>query len=103
MVRKRSITSQDKSPEEIVYLLSTKGYRCTDVDRKFDLSIKATSKALGYPHLQAERAISTVLQLPAYEIWPSRFDATGKRLKPQPKENYKSQRRFRHCQKRQAA
>lgn len=94
---------KDKSPEEILYLLTVAGRTCTDVDRAFGLQVGTVSKTLGYPHSQAEQAIASVLQLPAAEIWPSRYDASGKRLKPQPAENYKPRRRIRHCQKRKAA
>ena len=103
MVRKRSSRSRDKSPEEILYLLNAKGYGCADVDREFDLKIGTTSKTLGYPHIQAEQAIATVLQLSASEIWPTRFDQSDKRLKPQPSDHYKPTRRKRHCQKRKVA
>ena len=103
MAAAHSVGSRNKSPEEIFYLLNAKGYGCVDVDREFGLKIGTTSKTLGYPHIQAEQAIATVLQLSASEIWPTRFDATGKRLKPQPSGHYKSTRRIRHCQKRKAA
>jgi len=94
---------RDKTPEEILYLLSLKGRTCADVDRAHDLQVGTASKTLGYPHSSAEQAIASVLDLPAAEIWPSRYDAFGKRLKPQPAENYRSRRRLRHCQKRRAA
>ena len=103
MARKRSVRSRDKSPEEILYLLNAKGYGCVDVDREFSLKIGTTSKTLGYPHIQAEQAIATVLQLSASEIWPTRFDQSGKRLKPQPIGHYRSVLRRRHCQKRGVA
>lgn len=94
---------EDKSPEEILYLLSVRGHTCADVDRAFGLQVGTASKTLGYPHGRAEQAIAKMLQLAAHKIWPSRYDALGKRLKPQPAENYKSRRRVRHCQKRIAA
>lgn len=94
---------EDKSPEEILYLLSVRGRTCADVDRSSGFQVGTTSKTLGYPHMRAERVIAAVLQLAAHKIWPSRYDLKGKRLKPQPAENYKSIRRVRHCQKRIAA
>lgn len=94
---------KDKSPEEILYLLSVQGRTCADVDRAFGLQVGTASKTLGYPHARAEQAIASVLHLPAAEIWPSRYDTSGRRLKPQPAENYKPRRRKRHCQKRRAA
>lgn len=64
---------QDKHPEELLYLLSICGYSCADVDRRFGFQIGTTSKALGYPHGRAERAIATVLQQKPHLIWPSRY------------------------------
>lgn len=94
---------KDKTPEEILYLLSVKGHTCADVDRTFGLKVGMVSKTLGYPYEKGERAVASVLDHEASEIWPSRYDASGKRLKPQPTENYKPRRRIRHCQKRRAA
>jgi Ner family transcriptional regulator len=94
---------KDKSPEEILYLLSVEGRTCADVDRTFKLPTGTASKTLGYPYEKGERAIAFVLGLKAHAIWPSRYTEKGQRLKPQPSKNYKPRRRIRHCQKRKSA
>jgi len=93
----------DKSPEEILYLLNLKGWTFAQVDRAFGLKSGTASKAAGYPHFHGELAIAEALGVSPRQLWPSRFEVSGGRLKPQPSKNYKPRRRIRHCQKRRAA
>ncbi|MBF0247002.1 MAG: helix-turn-helix domain-containing protein [Alphaproteobacteria bacterium] len=86
-----------------MFLLNRAGWTFMEVDRAFELAPSTASKAAGYPHLNGELAIAKALKTSPSQIWPSRFDASGKRLKPQPSQNYKPRRRIRHCQKRRAA
>ncbi len=45
--------------------------------------------ALAEPHINGELAIANALNVPPYNIWPSRYDEEGERLDPQPNSNYK--------------
>lgn len=78
----------DKSPAEIRYMLNRKGLTFADVDRKFGLKDGASRKTARQPHQPGEHAIAEALSLSPRRIWPSRYDARGTRLKPQPLENY---------------
>ena len=96
-------TPNDKSPEEIQYLLNRAGWTFRAVDRHFGLTLGTASKSAGYPHLHGELAIAEALGLSPRQIWPSRYNPFGVRHEPQPTVNYKAVRRVRHCQKRRAA
>jgi lambda repressor-like predicted transcriptional regulator len=95
---------RDKSVDEIRLMLARKGYTFAAIDRAHRLVTTAAKQAAARPHEQGEAAIAATLDMPAWEIWPSRFDVvTHERLKPQPAENYRYRPRFRHRQKRSRA
>lgn len=98
MARKR-----DKRPEEIRYLLNLKGKTFADVDRSAALRDGTSRDTTRHPHEEGEKAIAEALACEAKDLWPSRYDANGERLKPQPSENYTQRPRLRHCQKEVAA
>ncbi|MBO6808423.1 helix-turn-helix domain-containing protein [Thalassospira sp.] len=98
MVRKH-----DKSPQEIRFELNQKGLTFADVDRASGFRVGTTRDATRHPHAEGEQAIAEALGLRAKDIWPSRYDAKGKRLKPQPSQNYTDRPRLRHCLKEEAA
>ena len=83
MARKR-----DKRPEDIRYLLNGKGLTFADVDRLFDLRDGTSRDTARHPHADGEKAIAKALCCDAKDLWPSRYDDDGKRLKPQPVQNY---------------
>ncbi|KZB51092.1 helix-turn-helix domain-containing protein [Thalassospira xiamenensis] len=94
----------DKRPEEIRYMLNSKGMTFADVDRKCELPDGTSKTASRIPSIEGEWAIAYFLDLPASTIWPSRYDSkTGERLKPQPAANYTDFPRLGHCQKDMAA
>lgn len=93
----------DKRPEEIRYLLNRKGLTFADVARECDLPESTVRTATRKPSIEGEWAIAYFLDLPACKIWPSRYDANGVRLKPQPAANYTDFPRLGHCQKGEAA
>lgn len=94
----------DKRPEEVRYLLNSKGLTYADVDRMFGLTDGTARTTVRHPHIQGELAIAEALSLSPRQLWPSRYNThTGERLQPQPAENYKARPRLRHCQKREAA
>lgn len=90
-------------PEEILYRLARKGWRCVDIDRAYGLKLGMSSMSVRLPHQDAELAVAEVLGLSPRQIWPERYDAFGSRLKPQPRQNYIFKKRPRHCQKNAAA
>lgn len=69
--------------------LAAKGIRTlAQLARRVGLDKRAVSAALHRPHEAGERAIARTLGIQAAQIWPSRYDRQGRRLKPQPPENY---------------
>lgn len=78
----------DMTPAELKYALSQKGYSYSDVDRRFGLTINTAVTAAKGPHPAGEVAIAAILCLPPKDIWPSRYNTKGVRLKPQPARNY---------------
>lgn len=100
MARRRA----DKTPEEIRFLLNSRGLTFADVDRMFGLKDGVCRKAVRHPYFDGEMAIAEALSLSPRQLWPSRYCArTGTRLKPQPAENYTDQPRLRASQKRRVA
>ena len=95
--------SRNMSPSRIKYMLSIKGWPYADIDREYNLPEKVASIAARYPHAKAERAIAKVLGKRPDQIWPGRYDESGKRLKPQPSRNYREISSPRQDQKEQAA
>lgn len=98
------IKAGDMPPGMIRFRLEQKGYTYADVERRFGLPANTACKAAAIPYVKGENAIAAVLGQSPSDIWPSRFDPkTGKRLKPQPAENYSAEPRLRHCLKGEAA
>ena len=93
-------TIEDTPPEEIRYLLAREGFTFADVDRMHGLHPGTARNSARKPYANGEKAISQTLGLPARLIWPSRYEADGKRLKPQPRQNYKRPPRIGHGEKR---
>jgi Ner family transcriptional regulator len=74
--------------QRVKNLLELAGYRLSDIDRLHRLPRGSAGESLRQPHLAAERAIAKALGEPAERLWPSRYDASGRRLSPQPSANY---------------
>ncbi|NRA88022.1 MAG: helix-turn-helix domain-containing protein [Rhizobiales bacterium] len=79
---------QDLSIAKIRYLLSETGYSFTALDRKYNLRTQVCRNAAECANIKGEHVIAKTLKLHPKDIWPSRYDARGKRLKPQPYDNY---------------
>lgn len=58
------------------------------------MSRQAIANALSVPNERAERLIADALGVSASTIWPSRYRADGRRLRPQPPTNYHRTPRF---------
>lgn len=74
---------------DIKAALEKRGLTLSDLDQAHALKPGTCSAALRRPHLRAEQVIAATLGLPPGQIWPGRYRADGKRLKPQPSANYR--------------
>ncbi len=83
------MAKQDKSPEEIRYLLNRKKKTFADIDRDYKLKEGTARKATRHPYLAGEIALADALCTQPCRLWPRRYDLkTGRRLQPQPAHHY---------------
>lgn len=64
-------------PADIQAAIAKKGASMSDIARAHNLDRTTIYKALQTPCYAGEQAIAAFLDLPAQEIWPSRYDAEG--------------------------
>ncbi len=86
----------DWHPEDIKMAIRKRGATMASIGRDNHLSRQVVANALIEPNSKAELAIASFLNVPAYLIWPSRYGNNGRRLTPQPSENYERKARFHH-------
>lgn len=72
----------------IKHLLLMNGLTLSSVDAQFKLARGTAGTALREPNIAGERAIAAALRSKPHLLWPSRYFADGRRLKPQPADNY---------------
>lgn len=77
--------------------------RLQDVEEKFGLRSGTISDAIARPNTAGEEALASLLGVRPADIWPSRYDAAGERLRPQPPMNYIRRALERHRQNGRAA
>jgi Ner family transcriptional regulator len=75
-------------PETIKAEIRRRGFALNDIDRRYRLPLRTCAHALYQPGPRGEKAIARFLGIPAATLWPSRYDAQGRRLKPQPATNW---------------
>ena len=85
----------DMQPTQIRHLLSQKQMTFADVDRQHKLPTGTSRIGARRPQRNGEIAIAHELGIAPHVIWPTRYDAKGRRLRPQPRANYKPARQFR--------
>lgn len=68
--------------------LAERGYALGTVDQLYRLTGGSARNALRLPHEPGEKAIAKALGTKPHLLWPERYDASGKRLTPQPPQNY---------------
>lgn len=96
--------TQDWTRGQIRLELERIGYTCMQkVDADHGLSCGVVSNTIRHPYEAGERVLSQILGVPAATIWPSRYDASGHRLSPQPMSAYRAVRAAGHGQKAKAA
>ncbi|NSZ08235.1 transcriptional regulator [Agrobacterium tumefaciens] len=64
-----------------------------EIDKKYCLPTGTAGNAVYEPHVAGERAIAAALNTRPHLLWFSRYLADGRRLSPQPSENYRNGRR----------
>ncbi len=70
--------------------LFMRGLNFADIDRAYDLPRNtAHLTAHREPNRKGEAALADALACEPHELWPERYDASGQRLEPQPRENYR--------------
>lgn len=74
----------DWHPEKIKAEVRLRGVSLYQLDARAKLPRKTCARSLYQPHSKAERVIARLLGVAPATIWPSRYDAQGKRLSPQP-------------------
>lgn len=85
----------DWDSEDIKAAIRKTGESLASLGARHGIMRQVMANALVIPHAQAERVIADYLKVPPHEIWPSRYEADGRRRKPQPAANYRPHRRFR--------
>lgn len=65
----------------------------SEIDKAYGLPAGTAGNAVYEPHLAGERAIAAALKTRPELLWRSRYRADGRRLAPQPTENYRHGRR----------
>jgi Ner family transcriptional regulator len=80
----------DARAARIRAMLADRGLSLTALDQRERLYPGQTQNALYEPDQAGESAIAQALGKTPQELWPERFDATGIRYVPQPRENYRA-------------
>lgn len=82
------MVNTDQHPEDLKALLRKQFGTLRAFERQHGLPVQAANAALKRPHDLAEAAIAAALGKHPADLWPSRYDAAGNRLSPQPPANY---------------
>ncbi|MCJ9428579.1 helix-turn-helix domain-containing protein [Kordiimonas marina] len=95
---------QSDMPEhEIMYELRCRGLTYAAIDVKYGFPDHTSANAASRPDPKAEVAIAAELGKQPKDIWPSRYGQDGRRLRPQPRENYSGKPREAKRQNERAA
>lgn len=78
--RHRSRQKKDWHPEDIKAAVRKTGTNLGQLALQNGLSESACRKSLRVPAPRSDRAISDLLNVPLNELWPSRYDAQGRRV-----------------------
>lgn len=73
-----------KRAAKIKERLYVRGLTFADIDRAYALPAGTARTALREPNAKGEAALADALAVEPHELWPERYDASGRRLKPQP-------------------
>ncbi|MFD1330219.1 helix-turn-helix domain-containing protein [Mycoplana ramosa] len=64
-----------------------------EIDKAYNLPAGTAGNAVHEPHLAGERAIAAALKTRPEYLWRTRYHSDGRRITPQPAENYRHARR----------
>lgn len=78
----------DWHPERIKAEIRIKGENMSRIAARLGVVKQNVSGTLRSPNARVEREIAKVIGVPPHQIWPSRYDANGRRKSPQPAANY---------------
>ena len=82
--------------------LALRGIALVHVDRTYKLPTGIARITLREPNKAGEAAISAALDVPAHELWPSRYLPTGQRKSPQDYDRPPTMRQRRKASERQS-
>lgn len=74
--------SQGWHKEDIKAAIRKRGITMNDLAKQHDLPTSNIRNALVRPVYSGEVAISAFLGVPAHELWPDRWTADGRRIRP---------------------
>ncbi|MFV2030553.1 helix-turn-helix domain-containing protein [Neisseria sp. S1] len=78
-------------PELIKAKIGMKGMTLADVARNAQIGEHSVRAALRRPSLAGEKAIAEALNLNLHELWPERWTADGRRIRPRWAHLYREQ------------
>lgn len=64
-----------------------------EIDKSYGLPAGTAGNAVHEPHVAGERAIAAALKTRPHLLWRTRYFSDGRRMTPQPTENYRHARR----------
>lgn len=85
---------KDWHPEDIKAQVRKRGLTLAQLARNHEIPEQQVRHALVIPRKRAERVIADFLGIAPNNIWPSRYEANGRRRRPQPPKNYSRMPRF---------
>jgi len=69
--------------------LFIRGISLAEIDRTYSLPAGTARTTLREPNARGEAAISDALAVEPRDLWPERYEPSGHRKEPQPRENYR--------------
>ncbi len=85
----KAATARLKEAARVKEKLTLAGFSLYDVDREYGLARGTAGTTLREPNAAGERAIAAALKTRPHLLWRTRYHADGRRLSPQPSENWK--------------
>ncbi len=75
---------------DILYALKKVNTNCAALDRAYNLARGSCYEATRKGHIEAEQVIANTLGVHPKDIWPSRYDSAGERIRTRIRNNYNS-------------
>lgn len=84
----------DWHPEDIKAAVRKRGRTLAGLAASLGISRQAMTRTLVRPAARNEKLIASIINVDPSVIWPSRYASAGTRRSPQPRNLYKSTKRF---------